>query len=836
MRNFIIIPFLLTFLQGHLYSQNNTLKSPDQFLTYKLGSRFTPHHLLVDYFKHADEASNKIKLIEYGKTYELRPLIAAIISSPQNMARLEEIRMNNLYRTGLAEGQIKKDDIAIVYLSYSVHGNEAAGSECSMQVLYELAMGSPDIDKWLANTIVIIDPSLNPDGYARFSDWSNQVSSIPNDPHAETREHNEPWPGGRLNHYYFDLNRDWAWQTQKESRDRIAFYLQWMPHIHADIHEMGPESPYFFAPSADPIHEYVTPWQRSFQEVIGKNNAKHFDKEGWRYFTKENYDLFYPSYGDTYPTFSGAIGMTYEEGGSGYSNRAILLANGDTLTLSDRIAHHRMTSLSTIEAGSNHAAALVKEFELYFTKSNQDPPGKFKNYVVSKLNQAGRIKDLTTLLDRNGIRYGILKSNAHAIKVFNYLDGENISMTPQAGDIVIPAAQPRGVLLKALFDPESLLTDSLTYDISAWSVPMAYGLDAIATEEKLDFSPYVQGSGNIIKNDAKPYAYIIEWGSVSSSNLLSSLLSEGLVARFAKYEFKVGNVLYPQGTILFMRGDNRKIPAFDDLIREKASSSIVRVATINTGFVELGKDLGSNDYPLVRIPQVLSIAGEGVSSQNIGQVWHFFEEELKYPIHLVLPEDLENVNLNNYNIIVIPEGNYHLEIDFMNKLNSWVRSGGHLIAIGTGIRQLAGKNDFSIKVKTIEEDSAEIKKEKEKLPDPYASTDRKQVSEELYGVVFQTRMDQTNPLSFGLGKYYMTLKTNPSSYAWLPAEGNAIYFDENQKYYGFAGSKAIKKMDRSLVAGFETIGGGSVVYLVDNPLFRSFWNSGKVLFSNALFF
>ena len=823
-------------LQTYTTAQTNGLKSPSEFLPYVHGTRFTPHHLLVDYFKHVSSVSPNIKLIEYGQTYELRPLIAAIISSPENMNQLEALRQNNLRRTGMVKGEITQNNIAVVYLSYSVHGNEAAGSESSMQVLYELALGGTEINKWLSNTIVIIDPALNPDGFSRFSNWSNMVSNVSIDPHRETREHQEPWPGGRVNHYYFDLNRDWAWQTQKESRDRVAFYMQWMPQVHVDLHEMGPESPYFFAPAAQPYHPYITSWQATFMNTIGKNHASYFDKEGWRYYTKEGFDLFYPSYGDTYPSFSGAIGMTYEQGGSGVSNRAILLANGDTLTLADRIAHHRTTSLSTIETCSKHAKELVSAFDLYFKNSVSNPPGEFKSYVIKSSNQSGRILDLTTLLDRQGIKYGVMPDDGKTIKGFNYLSGESISFVPLKGDLIIPASQPRSVLLQALFEPEALLVDSVTYDITAWSVPMAFGLDAYGTTEKLDFTTYTPLKKNTIPDQSKPYAYAIEWGSVPSTQLVSSLLADGIVARYTTSEFKINDITYPTGTILLMRADNRKLETFDQLVSIAAAKSVVRVSLINSGFVQSGKDLGSNDFPLVRKPKVISFAGEGVSVQSIGQIWHFFEEELNYPIHLVVPDQIKNVDLDDYNVVVLPEGFYTLDTDVINKLKLWVSSGGKLIALGTGIRQLAGKEGFAIKSLTKEEAKNGTDPEPAHYPEAYASTRRKSVSEDIGGAVFQTKMDRTNPLAFGLGEFYLTLKTSPSAYAWLPAEGNAIFLDKNPTYYGFAGHKALEKINKSLVAGLESMGKGSVVYMVDNPLFRSFWNSGKVLFSNALFF
>ena len=276
------------------FSLQAQLLSPDDFLPHRLGEHFTPHHLLVDYFEHAAANSDRIKLQPYGRTNEDRPLMVAYISTPANLARLESIRLRHLQQLGIGNGDAgaPQDDILIVWLSHSVHGNEAAGSESSMATLYELLRpGNTAAAAWLEKTIVVIDPSINPDGYNRYSNWHRQAANKYSNPLAETREHQEPWPGGRTNHYYFDLNRDWAWQTQVESRQRIPLYKQWLPHVHVDFHEQGVDAPYYFAPAAQPYHAYMTPWQSEFQMEIGRNNMKHFDQEGWLYFTREVFDL-----------------------------------------------------------------------------------------------------------------------------------------------------------------------------------------------------------------------------------------------------------------------------------------------------------------------------------------------------------------------------------------------------------------------------------------------------------------------------------------------------------------------------------------------------------------
>ena len=294
----------------------NTLLPPSDFLGYKLGDKFTPHHLVVDYLFHVSQNEPNVKIIEYGKTYEGRPLMLAFISSVDNMDKLEQIRKDNLTRAGIIKGSTKTKKVGIVWLSYNVHGNEANSTEAAMKTLHALADKSNiNTQEWLKNTVVIIDPSVNPDGRDRYANWYRMTANRWPDADPLGREHMEPWPGGRTNHYYFDLNRDWAWQTQIESQQRIIKYNEWLPHIHVDFHEQGYNSPYFFAPAAKPLHQYITDWQKDFQKTIGLNHAKYFDRNNWLYFTKESFDLLYPSYGDTYPTYNGAIGMTYEQAG-----------------------------------------------------------------------------------------------------------------------------------------------------------------------------------------------------------------------------------------------------------------------------------------------------------------------------------------------------------------------------------------------------------------------------------------------------------------------------------------------------------------------------------------
>jgi hypothetical protein len=348
-----------------VFTSQAQLQSPEEYLKFKKGDRFLRHHQVVSYYEYvAAQNPSQVKLIQYGSTNEGRPLIAAVVASAENFAALEEIRTNNLKAIGLLDGKPSaRKQPAIAWMSYNVHGNESCGTNTAPFVIHELLNPNSARSKAiLANTVVILDPSINPDGYDRYANWYNQKVGAKYNANAAAWEHQEPWPGGRFNHYIFDLNRDWAWQVQKESQERMALYRQWMPQLHADFHEQGVESPYYFSPAAKPYHEDITAWQREFQKIIGDYNKKDFDKNGWLYFSKERFDLLYPSYGDTYPTYNGAFGMTYEQGGSGRAGLGIVKRDGDTLTLKQRIDHHFSTSFACLDAISANADKAVTEF------------------------------------------------------------------------------------------------------------------------------------------------------------------------------------------------------------------------------------------------------------------------------------------------------------------------------------------------------------------------------------------------------------------------------------------------------------------------------------------
>lgn len=813
---FIILSISITF--SSLKAQ--TLKSPAEFLGYELGSQYTRHHKVVDYFTYVSENSKSVQLEKYGETNEQRPLVVSFISSEENIKNIETIREDNLKRTGILKGD-PTTEIAIVWLSYNVHGNETSSSEAAMQTLYELVTSKQD---WLKNTLVIIDPCMNPDGRDRYVNWYNENKSTPYNPNLDATEHNEPWPGGRANHYLFDLNRDWAWATQIETQQRIKIYNKWMPQVHVDFHEQGINSPYYFAPAAEPFHEVITAWQRDFQTQIGKNNARYFDKNGWAYFTKEFFDLLYPSYGDTYPTYMGAIGMTYEQAGGSRGGLGVSIENKTVLTLKDRLTHHFTTGISTVEMTSKNASKLITEFEKFFDNSNF----KYKSYILR--GDTDKIKKLKALLDTHEIQSFI--SEGKKMSAYDYDSKTTKSVQTLKNDLIVSVRQPKGKMVKALLEPEAKLSDSVTYDITAWSLPLAYGLHGFASETEIPFRENSQLEtipfSNTLNKNA--YAYLLKYNEVSDAELLGDLLEEGFNVRFSQADFSLEGNKYAKGTLIVMRGENTKLQNFDETIVKFANKLNKKMTAVSSGMVDSGFDFGSGNVSIIHPKKVALLSGEGTSSLSFGEIWHFFETELKYPLHVLNTLYFNRLDLSQYDVLILPE-DYTADKETLALLSTYITNKGTVIAIGNSVSNFADKEGFLLKNKE-KKDSLSIKVN----TIPYSQWEREDLKNTITGSIFKSKVDHTFPLAFGYSDSYYSLKLSGTSYNLLEKGINVAYFPENTKNYsGFAGSDALKKVPNSLLFGVERKGKGQVIYMVDNPLFRSFWQNGKLFFANAVF-
>ncbi|MEM9822091.1 MAG: M14 family metallopeptidase, partial [Bacteroidota bacterium] len=793
---------LISFICLSSVFAQGSLQSPQEFLPTQWGKHFTPHHLLVDYYQHVADNSKQVVVKEYGKSYQKRPLLYAIASSPKNLARIEEIRTNNLKRTGLMDGTVnEKEQLAIVWLSFGVHGNEAGAPESAIQVIYELANSdNKQVQDWLKNTVVIIDPCLNPDGFSRYAHWSWNVGNQIVNPSPLAREHDEPWPGGRVNHYLFDLNRDWAWQTQVETQQRLDAYQNWMPHLHVDFHEMFYNDHYYFAPAAQPFHQYITNWQAEFQTQVGLNHTKYFDREGWLYFTREIFDLFYPSYGDTYPTFNGAIGMTYEQGGHSRAGRAIVRESGDTLTLQDRIDHHTATALSTVEVSAKNAPQLVNSFAKYFSDAINEPPGDYRTFVVKADNDADKLEKLCQFLDKHQIRYG-RSQNQSSIKAFDYRTGKTGMTQISAADLIVSAYQPKAVLTQVLFEPEPLLPDSLTYDITAWALPYAYDLEAYASTQRIGVNAkYERPQVETVKPEkTRAYGYVVEWSSLKDARFLKDLLDQKIAVRAATEAFEIAGRKFGIGTLVINRGDNRKHRgAFERMLFAAAQTHQQELIPLTTGFATKGADLGSARMRLLEKPDILVLSGEETSTNDFGHVWYFFEQDLGQAITIIDAEDLGRTDLDDFNTLVLPSGSYRSIDDGMRtKIKRWVRGGGKLIAIGGALSKFEDKDGFTLSKYATSSEKEKARKAREEARlnsrlQTFEGQERKSIVNAMPGAIYKLRMDNTHPLGYGFSEHYFSLKTTRRNYNFLKNTWNVGYIEKDAMYIGFVGANAQK--------------------------------------------
>ena len=802
------------------------LLSPSEFLPSAYTKSFTFHHDLVDYVQHVSDNSPYAKLVEYGRTEEGRPLLMCFVSDPANLENLENIRekhLNSIYKGESTE------DKAIVWLSFGVHGNEAGASESSMLALYQLV--SEDRAKaWLKNTIVILDPCINPDGFARYTNWARMIEKDQLYPDPEEDEHQEPWPNGRYNHYLFDLNRDWVWQTQIESKQRLKAYRSWMPHVHGDFHEMNYNNHYYFPPAAKPYHPFITPFQKSIQKTFGTNNAKYFDKNNWLYFTAEEFDLFYPSYGDTYPMFNGAIGMTFEQAGHSMAGRAILTSRGDTLKLEDRILHHSTVALSTVEVASENAGQLIEEQEKYFKNSRTKPVGKFKSYVLKK---GGHVPELIALLQNNGIEYSMIgQSSDKKYNGYEYQEGKNKSFELEAGDLVVDAFQNNSVLAQILLDPAHELEDSLTYDITAWSLPYAYNLTSYGVQTSISTagSP-VANTKTAVLPEASDYGIVIHWNGLQTAKLISRMSEQGIKMSKSLRPTIWNGKEVPPGSIFVWRKDQKNWKEAIDYMRQLLPTQEEQYSILKGGLSNYGNDAGGSSYSMLEMPKALAIKGDGVSVFDYGQTIYFFEKVLHLPIASSSIDRVSRIDLTKYNTIFLPSGSYALNEGLKSKLGDWVNKGGKLIVLGAACEKLVADETFGLK--NPESEKLEARDTSGSIS--FSDLERKAISSFVPGAIVKTTIDNTHPLAYGMSSTYHMLVLEGSAFEGGDDTWEVAKASNPLQYEGFVGSQIKAELEGKALLLSGQKGKGNVVFFSNNPLFRGFWYSGMYLMANALF-
>ena len=840
MKKFIII-FCLSFFVSFVHSQvnmsyylpsnvsyNTTIPTPKEVLGYYPGEWHVSHDQLIYYMRMLAQSSERIKIEEYAKTHENRPLMQLIITSTDNHTRLDDIKEEHAKLSDPSSNNINISNMPIViWLGYSVHGNEASGSNASLLVAYHLvAAQGKEIEELLTNAVVILDPSFNPDGLNRFASWVNTHRSHIINPDPNDREYNEAWPNGRTNHYWFDLNRDWLPVQHPESKGRIKRFHEWKPNILTDHHEMGTNATFFFQPGI-PSRKY--PWTPEknvdLTQKMAKFHAKYLDDIGSLYYSRESFDDFYIGKGSTYPDVNGSVGILFEQASSrGHAQENVF----GILTFHKGIKNHFTTSLSTLSSG----LAYKDEFLNYQRKfyldaqslANKDP---IKAYVFGSSKDKIKNYELLKILDQHQIEVYKLKQT---------LNKNGKRFEPQSAYIV-PLNQPQYRLIKGIFETRTVFNDSLFYDVSSWTIPLAFNIDYTTLGKEsnnlLDKKAVIkQPTGKVI-GEKGAYAYAIEPYGYHAARAIHRLLNKGIIAYVLHEKHTTKDKIYPAGTVFVPIGvQEQKRKLIESTIDNIAKNDAIDIYALTTGLAVSGVDLGSRSMSVLTQPKVAVLVGEGISGYEAGEVWHLMDQRLKMKITLLPINHINKGNLSRYNCIVLPNGNYNtIGEKGIENLKKWIADGGNVIAWKNAGKWLSNKKITKTKYQTTP-------KNNQKKYKKYSLLEENQGAQITGGTIFQVDIDLTHPLAYGMTNnkmpvfrnHNLVMEKSENEYA------NPFVYTSNPLLSGYVSKENLERFKNSPAITVSSVGKGKVVTLIDNPNFRAFWLGTNKIFMNALFF
>lgn len=805
------------------------IPTPESYLGYQIGEWHISHDQQLAYMRHLAELSPRMSLRQHARTYEGRPLIHIIVTSEANQARLDEIQASHVALSDPERsGQLDISEMpTVIYQGFSIHGNEPSGANAAPLVAYYLAAArGPEIEEMLNNLVIIFDPSFNPDGLTRFSTWANMHKNKNLTSDSNDREYDEAWPGGRTNHYWFDINRDWLPVQHPESRGRIQTFHDWKPNVLTDHHEMGSNSTFFFMPGEPTRVHPLTP--KMNQELTGKiaeYHVKALDEIGSLYYSGEGYDDFYYGKGSTYPDANGCIGILFEQA----SSRGHLQeTDNGLLSFPYTIRNQVTTALSTQKAAVGLREDLLGFQRDFYRQSMKDASGdRVKSYVFGDSEDKARTQALLEVMRRHRIDVYQLKNNLS-------LDGKAFSAE---ASYVVPTEQTQYRLIKAMFETRTSFEDSLFYDVSAWTLPMAFNIPYAETGRKDIFGDPVT---DLTDTDAMAapgrsnYAYLIDWDDYFAPKAVYRLLRAGLRAKVAARPLELEGVRYPEGTIMVpARNQDLSADEIYALMKEVSADSGVKITPANTGFSPVGPDLGSNDFEVVEEPRVLLAVGEGVSSYDAGEIWHLFDQRYDIVTHKVDVNSLSRVDIWQYNVIVLPNGSYGSLSSQTETLKRWLRDGGTLITFDRSARWAAQNGLASLKVRSETDDKKEDNSRR-----PYAMSGRDRGGKVIGGAIFAIEADLTHPVFYGYHRKEIpvfkrgTLFFEPSKNIYATP---ALYKNKpllsgylNRIYEG--------RIDGSAAVVVSGVGRGRTISMNFNPNFRAFWYGTNRIFLNSVFF
>ncbi|MFN0180445.1 MAG: M14 family zinc carboxypeptidase [Gemmatimonadales bacterium] len=819
--------------------------TPPSVLGYQVGERFTPHHLLMRYLERVAATSKRVRLDTVAVTFEGREVMLAIVTSERNQARLDEIRRD---AAAVADGQADAAARlpAIVWLGHTVHGNEASGVEAAIALLYQLAAGLDDTTTMvLDSAVVLIDPVQNPDGHERHvQDVARRRGGFGPPSHPQAMIQSGAWPGARTSHYHFDLNRDWFLRSHPETGGRVATFLRWWPHVAVDLHEQGPEASYFFAPPMEPINKNVDGTILKWWDIFAASNAAAFDARSWPYFRREGYDEFYPGYGVSWPSLTGAVGMTYEQASSG--GGAILRRDGTTLTLQEAARYHYTAAWATVVTSATRARERVRDY-LGFRRSAVTEGSRLATRaILFERDSEGRADTLVQRLAGNGIVVHRLGQD-QTISATGYGEAAGKPTRFAAGSYLVDLAQPQGRLAKALLEPDAELDSTFVrqelesrrtgqanrfYDLTAWSLTYTHRVrawTAAAVPGGLEPVRWITSRTSSIVPARSSYAF--EPGSEASLSMLAALLADGVRVWYAPKAFTIGSANFPKGAFLIRVGPNGQ--AVHEQVSRAATASGARVIPLATSAVDAGTDLGSNSVFYLKPPRVALLGGAPVGGNSFGFAWFALDQRIRYPTTAIDVAAVTAGALEQFDVLVVPSvpaGAFDRALGDAgrDRLASWVRGGGTLVTLEGATGWLAGERLGLARIRVRQDTTRADSAGGAPLPSG------------IPGAIVRATVDTLSPLLAGIREAEIPVLANGSLILTVPrnlAAGEAVVRHAaagRLRLAGYLWPEIPSRLAESPYLWTEAVGRGRVIGFVGDPNFRDLWRGLLPLFGNAV--
>ena len=806
--------------QNITYKQD--IPKPIDVIGHEVGECHVSHDKLQFYMQTLAKASDRISIENRGETYEGRPILLLTITSPKNLKNIENIRQEHLSNTNNTNGKTEDKPI-VVYQGFSIHGNEPSGANAGLAYAYYLAAAQgPEIEKLLDNMVILMDPAFNPDGIQRFAHWANSNKSKNLNPDGNDREYHETWPNGRTNHYWFDMNRDWLPVQLPESKARINTFHKWLPNILTDHHEMGTNSTFFFQPGEPTrVHPLTPTLNQELTAEIGTYHAKAFDKIGSLYYSEENYDDYYYGKGSTFPDVNGSIGILFEQGSS---RGHVQESENGILTFPFTIRNQFTAALSTIEAANNMRSKILGYQQQFYKNAKAEAAkSKTKAIVFGDSKDAAKTWHLADILQRHKIKFNELKSDVN-------LNGKKYK---KGASYVVPMNQKNYQLINAMFEKRTTFTDSLFYDISAWTFPLAFNLDYTETtnltnlgEEINDLQP-LQGA---ITGESS-YAYLFEWNEYYSPKALNTILEAGLRAKVGKSPFSVEGKEYDYGTIMVpiqnQKYNKQELHLF---LQNVAKENNLTITAVGTGLTK-GIDLGSNEFDPLKKQQVALLVGSGVTYADAGEIWHLFDQRYNMKITKLDTDYFSRVDLSRYTTLIVPSiYGSALDKSSVTKIKEWVKDGGTLIAYRNAAYWLNSNEIMKIDFK---KDSSLVAKNI-----PFDKRKDFRGAQVTGGAIFEAKLDRSHPINFGYKNDKLPLFRNTNIYINPDKNSynNPIQYTNNPLLSGYISEENLGILKNSVPFKTQGYGKGRVILFTDNTNFRAFWFGTNKLLMNAIYF